>query len=260
MIAKEGRKWVSGGRFLERLRQVRRVAQPPEPPSILNAFYRTISIFPSMLIADTRVTPNQITVAWIALGLLGVVALASVDYMLRISGALLLQLSYLLDFVDGEVARLQHRTSKRGLFLDLIGHGLVKTSLFLGIGYGIWATGSPLHPMLLAVLACVSLANAHVLPFYAERSSLRDRPDEKASSAPPASRIFSWQPVRDAIGALFQSTGLFGTVLVAALLNRLDWILLFYGIMGPAWLLHRARKYKYEKRPGETMEHDHYVH
>jgi phosphatidylglycerophosphate synthase len=62
-------------------------------------------------------------------------------------GVLLLQLAYLLDTVDGEVARVRGTSSKRGTYLDLIGH-VLQNRMLLGVtcflfievaGYAWWA-------------------------------------------------------------------------------------------------------------------------
>ncbi len=122
--------------WVQRLREARRIAQPAGlGPNVTDIPYRILSIFPSLLLARVGLSPNQITLLWISLGLMAVVALGSAKYGVRVAGALILQLSYLLDFVDGEVARLQNRISEQGSFLDLAGHGLVKTGLFLALGY-----------------------------------------------------------------------------------------------------------------------------
>jgi phosphatidylglycerophosphate synthase len=62
-------------------------------------------------------------------------------------GILLLQLAYLLDTADGEVARVRGTSSRRGTYLDLIGHflqnrTLLATTCFLFVqlsGYAWWA-------------------------------------------------------------------------------------------------------------------------
>src|SRR5258707_1360239 len=100
----------------------RKIAQPPGSNSTITDIpYRAVSIFPSIWLARTRVTANQITLLWGFLGLVAVIGLAWPSQNVRIGAAVLLEFSYLLDFVDGEVARLQHRTSKRGFFYDLSG-------------------------------------------------------------------------------------------------------------------------------------------
>jgi hypothetical protein len=47
----------------------------------------------------------------------------------------------------------------------------------------------------------------------------------------------------DVCWLFFESPGLYGAVLVGALLDRLLWVNLFYGVSGLLWLLRWARRY-----------------
>ncbi len=232
--------------FFQRIRAARRIAQPPEyAPNITEVPYRVISIWPSVVLARAGVTANRITLLWIALGLFGVVALGSADNRIRIVGAFLLQLSYLFDFVDGEVARLQNCLSKRGLFWDLAGHGLIKTGLFLALGFALFMASRRPEYLLLSFCACLSISGEYALPFYAARASVQKRPIFPEPQAPAVKqatirRLVAWG------GFLFESSGLYAVILLAALLNRLDWLVFFYGLAGPLYFVYRAAKYRYE--------------
>jgi phosphatidylglycerophosphate synthase len=234
--------FASSASFLERVREARRIAQPPAvSPSATDIPYRHVSIFPSVVLARWGVRPNEVTVTWIFLGLVGVLAIGWPAYSARVAGAILLQVSYLLDFVDGEVARLRRQTSKRGLFLDLTGHGLIKTALFLAAGYRVFIATGKFAFLLLAFSACVSISNSYALQFYAASASLHNRSAPERGVAGPAGSLRQWLGL---VGYLFESPGLYGTVLVAAILNRLDWVLILYGFLGPLRLWHRAMKYR----------------
>jgi len=98
-------------------------------------------------LARTRVTPNQIT--WVALG---VAALSLVSFIFghNIIGGLLIQLSAIVDGVDGSLARRKGTVSKFGGFLDsltdryadiLMVLGLILWSLAHETYPGIWLVG-----------------------------------------------------------------------------------------------------------------------
>ncbi len=228
--------------FVERLRETRRIAQPPDP-NITDRPYRAISIFPSLVLARTGVTPNQITLLWIVLGLAAVIGLGSPDNRIQIIGALLLQLSYLFDFVDGELARLQNRLSKRGVFFDLAGHGLIKTGLFLALGFALFTSTGRTEYLLLGFCACVSLSGAYALPFYAASASVNKRPlstGETQVNVGNTKRLFALT------GYLFESSGLYALTLLAALLNKFTWLIIFYGLVGPVSFIYRILRYRGE--------------
>ena len=118
------------------------------------------------LLAKTQVTPNQMT--WAAFG---IALLSFVSFMLghNIIAGILVQLSSIVDGVDGSLARLKGMTSEFGGFLDsvldryadiLIVLGLTLWSLSHETYSGIWLAG------LLAItgIICISYTRARISP------------------------------------------------------------------------------------------------
>jgi len=118
------------------------------------------------LLAKTKVTPNQMT--WAALG---ITLLSFISFVLdyNIIAGLLVQLSSIVDGIDGSLARLKGMTSEFGGFLDsvldryadiLIVLGLTLWSLSHETYSGIWLAG------LLAItgIICVSYTRARINP------------------------------------------------------------------------------------------------
>ncbi len=116
------------------------------------------------LLAKTRVTPNQMT--WAAFG---IALLSFVSFILgyNIIAGLLVQLSSIVDGIDGSLARLKGMTSEFGGFLDsvldryadiLIVLGLTLWSLSHETYSGIWLAG------LLAItgIICISYTRARI--------------------------------------------------------------------------------------------------
>jgi hypothetical protein len=64
--------------------------------------------------------------------------------------------------------------------------------------------------------------------------------DSVESKEPFLKRVFNLA------GFFFESPGIYGLVLLAALFDRFDWLLLFYGFLGPVWYIYRLRKFRYE--------------
>ncbi len=69
------------------------------------------------LLAKTRITPNQIT--WAAFGI-ALLSFISFVFGQNIIGGLLVQLSSIVDGIDGSLARLKGMTSAFGGFLDSV--------------------------------------------------------------------------------------------------------------------------------------------
>jgi|GEM_PF-2376234 len=219
-------------------------AQPKKySPSITDIPYRTISIYLSVPLAKLKASPNQITTLWILMGVIADVFLGSSRYWVEVAAAALFQISYLLDFVDGEVARLEESSSKRGLFLDLVGHEVVKSGIFLGIAYRMFQLSSGAEYLVLAFLGCIGLASLGPLNTFGVAAGL-SRWKRAESNVPQGLRI--WPRFQGLFGILFESPGVYGLVLVATILQKTEWILLFYGICGPLWLLLQLVQYRYD--------------
>ncbi|RMH07023.1 MAG: CDP-alcohol phosphatidyltransferase family protein [Nitrospirae bacterium] len=101
-------------------------------------------------------SPNVVTILSMIVGLLGAWMFAAGSYQLGILGALLFQLSVIIDCCDGEVARLTFAESKFGQELDLIADNFVHMAIFAGIAWGSYNMGpwqGSSIPLLLGVLA-----------------------------------------------------------------------------------------------------------
>jgi phosphatidylserine synthase len=83
-----------------------------------------------------RVTPNQVTLISFAIGLLSAYEFSRGDFWSIFIGALLLQLSIIVDCVDGELARYTRRFSQLGAWLDAITDRIKEYLVFFGLAYG----------------------------------------------------------------------------------------------------------------------------
>jgi len=118
------------------------------------------------LLAKTQVTPNQMT--WTAFG---VTLLSFVIFILgyNLIAGLLVQLSSIVDGIDGSLARLKGMTSEFGGFLDsvldryadiLIVLGLTLWSLSHETYSGIWLAGM----LAITGIICISYTRARISP------------------------------------------------------------------------------------------------
>ena len=105
----------------------------------------------------TSVTPNVVTIFGLILGLVSAflflstdsypISEFSTDYFLHIIASLLLCCCYVLDRIDGEIARAKGLTSTFGKGMDEISGWLIHTTIFLAMGLsyfqetgnGLWA-------------------------------------------------------------------------------------------------------------------------
>jgi len=91
------------------------------------------------LLLHTRITANQVTAGWVVLGVFSCYLFTLGNYWATILAALLIQLHITLDYVDGPIARIRNSSSidsKRGLYIERVGHDLIYTLYFFCISTG----------------------------------------------------------------------------------------------------------------------------
>ncbi len=99
---------------------------------------RRVSRFFSMRTARTRVTPNQITLFGVAVGLSAAFFLSQASYQAHLLGAILFLLCVVVDGMDGEVARLKLQQTEWGHYLDIISDNVVHVAIFAGMALGLY--------------------------------------------------------------------------------------------------------------------------
>jgi phosphatidylglycerophosphate synthase len=118
---------------LENLKKKTQKEYEPEPYA--KYIVRPISILFTWVFVRTPLSANHVTIFQEILGIVGAVLLA---YGKFVGGVIFLQLGYIMDCSDGEVARWKNQSSESGRFLDLIGHMIVIPFYFFGLGVGLY--------------------------------------------------------------------------------------------------------------------------
>ena len=124
-------------------------------------------------------SPNMITMVSMVLGLIAAGFFALGSYQLGIIGAILFQLSVVIDCCDGEVARLTFSESRFGQELDIWADNIVHMAIFAGIASGAYIHGpweGTSLPLILGL--CAIVANVVSLWLVNRARLLRSRPRE----------------------------------------------------------------------------------
>jgi hypothetical protein len=124
------------------LAELRTIAQPESTMSRRNAEHwlarlllRRISLPVTRELLRTPVSANQLTGLMIVVGLAAAVAAGLSGLVWAVVAVVLVQLYFLLDLCDGEVARWRRTTSVTGVYLDRVGHYLVEAALLSAYGF-----------------------------------------------------------------------------------------------------------------------------
>jgi len=96
---------------------------------------RRLSTWTTRRLVFTPITPNQVTAASLAVGLLAAACFLPDSFGWSLFGWFLFQSSYVLDCVDGEIARLKMQESALGAWVDSMADNVVQAAIlfFLGV-------------------------------------------------------------------------------------------------------------------------------
>lgn len=152
---------------MESLEELRRICQKPRYKEEGNWMARHITR--DMALPLTRallhfpVTANHVTTFSIAAVLAAAIFLAQGTPASVLWGALLFQFWYLLDHVDGQVARYRGQASTTGIFYDFISHHIVNLSMLSSLGYGLFRESGETALLAGGFVAACSITLFHMI-------------------------------------------------------------------------------------------------
>jgi phosphatidylglycerophosphate synthase len=192
---------------------------------------RPISLMISRRLAGTPITPNQMSLISVAVGICGGPFFLSARPLMQTIGALLFLAHSILDGCDGELARLKFQQSRWGGILDFWGDNVVHTVIFacMAVGWSL-AAGAPWPLWLGAAAVLGTLGSAGFV--YWRLMRFKDGGDTlftSVSDAPerPLTRLLDSASRRDFIYL----------VILLALFGRSSWFLLMAGIGAPIYFV-----------------------
>lgn len=148
---------------------------------------RQLGYLLSLIVIRLPVSANQVTAISMIVGLTGCWFFTYGEIIWNIYGALLLVLSYALDYCDGVVARLKDQCSPAGAAFDDFVDWIVDTAIFAGLGYGAWIADGNIWWLWLGLIAAggstidygVDLVRAN--PFIQARKAAEKEAELKAN-------------------------------------------------------------------------------
>lgn len=106
---------------------------------------RPLALRVTRVVLPLGISAHAVTLAAWSVGAVGAIALASGNPGGWLAGAIFLQVWYLLDHVDGQIARYRGTASLDGVALDYLMHHTMNLLVPLGVGFGVaHARGQPL--------------------------------------------------------------------------------------------------------------------
>lgn len=119
---------------------------------------------------NTRITPNQVTFASLAVcALAGAMFLARSGPLWVFLAALVFELSFVLDCADGQLARIRRRASVLGHQLDFLMDELKAMLVYACVGVHLWRFSGDVHFLLVCVGGMFCLASGIGLTSFMRR-------------------------------------------------------------------------------------------
>jgi len=169
---------------MEKIAELRTICQTTAKKDVSNVYMRYVSrffsIYVTRLLLPFPITADQVSFAMIVTGVASGFLFMSPEPGAFLKGALCLQLWYILDCVDGEVARYRFyknmnevakdkmQLSMTGAYWDYLNHYIVHGFVPLGISYGLFMQNGETVWLLLGFLA--SLAQTMLLAVHDTKS------------------------------------------------------------------------------------------
>ena len=139
-------------------------------------FDRRISLAVSRRLAGTRVTPNQMTLVSVAIGLIGAPFFLSPRPSVQVIGGLLFLLHSILDGCDGELARLKFLESRWGGTFDFWGDNVVHMAVFGMMGVGLARSTGRQWPLVCGATAVLATAASASFVYWRTMTGRKDGP------------------------------------------------------------------------------------
>ncbi|HEX9371720.1 MAG TPA: CDP-alcohol phosphatidyltransferase family protein [Roseiflexaceae bacterium] len=211
--------------------------QHREPP--WNRVVRRISIYFTWVLVHTPISANGVTALFLLSGLLGAGVFAIGTQWAWIVGTLLIWLSVIFDFCDGEVARFRQESSWFGDYFEETVHAVLVIAMYCGISLGVWrgapSTPYPFGAALLAAGFTLVVRNdknlllKSLFQYYGIEKMQRIAPSFTLSEFAVTRNMNRWLYLIDI--AIFDFGFYFVTLPLAAIANRMDLFLYFYAVV-----------------------------
>jgi 1L-myo-inositol 1-phosphate cytidylyltransferase / CDP-L-myo-inositol myo-inositolphosphotransferase len=190
---------------------------------------RPISLAISRLLAPTAITPNQMSLISILVGICGGPFFLSSRASLQTIGALLFLAHSILDGCDGELARLKFAESRWGGVLDFWGDNVVHVVIFACMGVGWSIAAAAVWPLALGAAAVLGTLGSAGFVYWRLMRAKDDGGSlfTSVSADPdrPLARVLDSASRRDFIYL----------VVILALFGKSNWFLLLAGIGAPIY-------------------------
>jgi phosphatidylglycerophosphate synthase len=218
--------------MVESIKKLRETCQPRDEMGIVARGYRKVSIYITKVFLYTSLTANQISVLFAICGVISGILFAVGNYWWVLLGSAILLVHYILDYVDGEVARYRQSASPKGEFIDIVCHNVAFAFVFSGIGYSAHLRYN--DPRLLFMgfaTASLVIISFSIYGFgYLIGNPQKDAHTDDGKEGLKLRRVFQ------NLAVFWTPFGITHIVIIASITGLLHIFFFFYTVITPIWL------------------------
>lgn len=145
---------------MESIKELRQICQGPRKN--LDSWHmkyigRKPSIYITWLLLHTPISANQASLLVIVVSLIAALIFMAGTKPAFLGASIVLQSWFVMDMVDGEIARYRKQTSLSGTYFDALSHYISHPLVFVGIGFGLLRNNNSFGLFLFSLLAAYSV-------------------------------------------------------------------------------------------------------
>lgn len=205
-----------------------------------NAWYSNHVARPiSLLITKpfTYLEPTTVCFTMILVGLFSIPFFAYGSYTSIILGAIILQIHYILDHVDGNVARLMNKKTLRGKYLDFVPNILVNPLVLIALGYGGFRQTGDVDFLLFGISAGFFFTAIEPARLFRYLMIFEDGIKTKPSNRATVSRT---GVLNRYLSSILNYPGIMNLILILSLFGLAPYLVFLYGLVFPLLFIARA--------------------
>ncbi len=204
--------------------------------SKVDATWHYLALYVTRPLLKTNITPNQITITWIILEFIAA-ALMLGSYPFRIASILIFNfLVNILDFTDGNIARIKNIKTFSGIYWEYVGIFVGMPLLLLFIGIGGYIRDQNIELLYLGAACCIFMLYEKLLSINACWYDSQKWPQLKEAyleSSLSKKNIFSY------ISELFRKAQPFNLLFFGVILDYLYYTLVIYTVISFLGMIRR---------------------
>jgi len=158
---------MTDGPSIEQLRKATQ-DRPDRHDFYMWGIIRKISVYVTWFVVRMPVTPNQITLLSMIFGLAGAAFFASTNPIYWLAGWAVVNMHFILDQVDGEVARWRKTVTKFGYFFDEITHPIVNMAMFIAVSIGVYSAIGDVRLLFIGLALVFSASLVRMIGLYSD--------------------------------------------------------------------------------------------